>query len=217
MFEQRLEPFLTALTHKAQRRWTPVYLQGLLGPGQRKSVEPMASRVAPGDVQQLHQFVSTSVWDMRPLEAIVLWRVGLTTPSAGGEQVYPRRYCFAQRGRSRSRNWTGRVQGAEFGCVVADAGYGNGAEFRRGLSARELLWAVGILPTLKVYPADVELMEPPYRARGRPRKHLRPSEENRPAQEAIACLGEEASKRITWRWGRKGELGKRQIHYNPRE
>jgi SRSO17 transposase len=37
-----------------------------------------------------------------------------------------------------------------FGCVLADAGYGNGAPFRQGLSARGLTWAVGVPRTLKV-------------------------------------------------------------------
>jgi SRSO17 transposase len=64
-----LEPFLARLSRQAQRRWAPVYLKGLLLPGERKSVEPMASRVAPGDVQQLHHFVSTSPWATAPLEA----------------------------------------------------------------------------------------------------------------------------------------------------
>jgi SRSO17 transposase len=31
-----------------------VYLKGLVLPGERKSLEPMAARVAPGDLQQLH-------------------------------------------------------------------------------------------------------------------------------------------------------------------
>lgn len=31
--ERCLEPFLTALGHKAQRRWAPVYLLGSAGPG----------------------------------------------------------------------------------------------------------------------------------------------------------------------------------------
>jgi SRSO17 transposase len=66
--ERWLEPFLVRLSRQAQRRWAPVYLQGLLLPGERKSVEPMANRVAPGDVQQLHHFVSTSPWATAPLE-----------------------------------------------------------------------------------------------------------------------------------------------------
>jgi len=55
-----LEPFLGRLRRREQRRWEPVYLKGLILPGERKSVEPMAARVAPGDLQQLHHFVSTS-------------------------------------------------------------------------------------------------------------------------------------------------------------
>ncbi len=67
-FEAWLAPFLARLGRIEQRRWAPVYLQGLLGPGERKSVEPMAARVAPGDVQQLHHFISTSPWRCEPLE-----------------------------------------------------------------------------------------------------------------------------------------------------
>src|SRR3712207_648856 len=63
-----LEPFLARLRRKAQRRGAPVYLKGLLLPGERKSVEPMAARVAPGDLQQLHHFVSASPWATAPLE-----------------------------------------------------------------------------------------------------------------------------------------------------
>jgi SRSO17 transposase len=67
--ERWLAPFLARLSRQAQRHWAPVYLKGLLLPGERKSVEPMAGRVAPGDVQQLHHFVSTSPWATAPLEA----------------------------------------------------------------------------------------------------------------------------------------------------
>ena len=63
-----LKPFLDGLSRQAQRSWAPVYLKGLLLPGERKSVEPMAARVAPGDTQQLHHFVSTSPWATAPLE-----------------------------------------------------------------------------------------------------------------------------------------------------
>ena len=66
--ERWLEPFLARLRRKEQRRWAPVYLKGLILPGERKSVEPMAARVAPGDLQQLHHFVSTSPWASASLE-----------------------------------------------------------------------------------------------------------------------------------------------------
>src|SRR5215207_4269008 len=64
-----LTPFLAALSRPEQRRWATPYLRGLLLPGERKSVEPMADRVAPGEVQQLHHFVSASPWATEPLEA----------------------------------------------------------------------------------------------------------------------------------------------------
>jgi hypothetical protein len=45
-----------------------VYLKGLVLPGERKSLEPMAARVAPGDLQQLHHFLATSPWPAWRLE-----------------------------------------------------------------------------------------------------------------------------------------------------
>ena len=66
--ERWLAAFLGRLRRQAQRRWAPFYLKGLLLSGERKSVEPMAARVAPGDTQQLHHFVSASPWATAPLE-----------------------------------------------------------------------------------------------------------------------------------------------------
>jgi hypothetical protein len=67
------------------------------------------------------------------------------------------------------------ASGARFGCVLADAEYGKAAEFRAGLGERRLAYAVGVLPTQKVYPAEVTLSHPPPKATGRPRKHPVPS------------------------------------------
>jgi SRSO17 transposase len=58
-----LKPFLDRLGHKARRRMCPLYVAGLIGPGDRKSVQPMAERFAPGDYDQLHHFVAAGVWD----------------------------------------------------------------------------------------------------------------------------------------------------------
>jgi len=63
-----MTPFLSALGHKGRRRWAPVYLEGLLGPGDRKRVQPMAARIAPAEHEQLHHFIATSAWDPAPLE-----------------------------------------------------------------------------------------------------------------------------------------------------
>ena len=46
----------------------PLYVAGLIGPGDRKSIGPMAEQVAPGDYDRLHHFVSDGVWDEGPLE-----------------------------------------------------------------------------------------------------------------------------------------------------
>jgi SRSO17 transposase len=66
-----LAPFLAALGREAQRRWASVYLKGLLLPGERKSVEPMAARVAPGSAEQLHHLIGGSPWPTEPLEAVL--------------------------------------------------------------------------------------------------------------------------------------------------
>ena len=67
-----LEPFLTPLHHPARRRMCPLYVAGLIGPGERKSLQPMAARVAPADYDQLHHFVAVGPWDEAPLEAELL-------------------------------------------------------------------------------------------------------------------------------------------------
>ena len=41
-----LQPFLDRLGHKARRRMCPLYVSGLIGPGDRKSVQPMAARLS---------------------------------------------------------------------------------------------------------------------------------------------------------------------------
>ena len=67
-----LAPFLTRFGHKARRRMCPLYVAGLIGPGERKSVGPMAERVAPGNYDRLHHFVSDGVWEAAPLESELL-------------------------------------------------------------------------------------------------------------------------------------------------
>jgi len=70
--EHWLEPFLNRLDHKARRRMCPLYVAGLIGPGDRKSVQPMAARLAPGGYDQLHHFIADGVWDAAPLELELL-------------------------------------------------------------------------------------------------------------------------------------------------
>src|ERR1700750_2091499 len=104
----------------------------------------MAARVAPGDLQQLHHFVSTSPWATEPLKDELV--------------------------RAADR----LVGGADAGVVVGesalgaagrgDAEYGRAAEFRAGLAERRRTYAVGVMPVQQVYPADVTLAFPERKA-----------------------------------------------------
>jgi SRSO17 transposase len=267
--EAWLEPFLGRLRRQAQRRWAPFYLKGLILPGERKSIEPMAARVAPSDVQQLHHFVSTSPWATAPVEeelvraadrlvggsdaVLVLDDTALVKQGRHSVGV-KRQYCgqLGKRANCQSlvsltlgraempvcvglrlflpEDWSAdparravvgvpeaigyqpkwqigldeidRVlaSGARFGCVLADAEYGKAAEFRAGLVGRRLLYAVGILPTQKVYPADVTLSRPKRKATGRPHKHPVPSVASTSTAELLEARPE-LFRSISWRIG----------------
>ena len=274
-FEAWLAPFLSRLGRVEQRRWAPIYLQGLLGPGERKSVEPMAARVAPGDVQQLHHFISTSPWCCEPLEeelvraadrlvggpdaVLVIDDTALVKQGRHSVGV-ARQYCgqlgkkancqalvsltlargevpvgvslrlylpqaWAEDAERRARagvpeairsrpKWQialeeldrVRAAGARFGTVLADADYGRLAEFRQGLSDQDLTWAVGVLPTQTVYPAEAVIRPPPVRTSGRPAKHPVSSLKSQSATAAIAALPNPSWRRLSWRRGSKGDL-----------
>ncbi len=69
------EDIFESIPRKDQRRWGQTYLRGLLLDGKRKSIEPMATRLARGDPQAdayaleqaLQQFVNQSPWDPVPV------------------------------------------------------------------------------------------------------------------------------------------------------
>ncbi len=83
--EHWLEPFISALGHKARRRMCPAYIAGLIGPGDRKSVQPMAARDAIVNYDQLHHFINSGVWDAEPLEAML---VAEADKLVGGEDTW---------------------------------------------------------------------------------------------------------------------------------
>jgi hypothetical protein len=68
--ETWLEPFLAGLGHKKRRGWAPLYLRGLLGPSERKSLQPMAACLGLSGHDQLQHFIASPAWDDGPL-----WRV----------------------------------------------------------------------------------------------------------------------------------------------
>jgi SRSO17 transposase len=84
-FDRWLSPFLAAWGHKTRRRWAPVYLRGLLAPGERKSIEPIAARVSPNGAQQLHHFVAVSEWEVADVEQVLL---GKADALIGGAEAH---------------------------------------------------------------------------------------------------------------------------------
>ena len=86
-FERYAEVMIEALGHAdraAPARW---YLRGLMLPGQRKSVEPMAARVHPQNVrsahQSMHHLVADSEWSDTALLAAVAREVVPVLSAAG--------------------------------------------------------------------------------------------------------------------------------------
>lgn len=67
-----LVPFVAVLGHKVRARMCPAYIAGLIGPGDRKSVQPMAMRVGEVGYDQLHHFIAAGVWNSASLEAVLL-------------------------------------------------------------------------------------------------------------------------------------------------
>jgi len=274
--ERWLKPFLERLGHKTRRRMCPVYISGLIGPGDRKSIQPMAERLAFGGYDQLHHFVSAGVWDVAPVETellvqadklvggrdavLVIDDTAVLKKGTHSVGVAPQ-YCSAlgkiancqtlvsltlARGEVPvmaamrlflPESWTNEqarlkragvpveyrtartkpevalaeidrviAAGMRFGCVLADAGYGSSARFRQGLSARKLSWAVGIPRHLKVYPADVLMIQPvtprDRPRRGRPRQRI-PDTLSVAAEDVLATA---KWQNISWRTGTKGKL-----------
>jgi SRSO17 transposase len=113
-FEAYLEKLGAVLGHADRRGPLRAYLTGLLLPGERKSVEPMAAKIDPRHVparhQSMHHFVATAPWDetvllrvardhaLGPLERhgpVAAWVVDDTAyPKKGRHSVgVARQYC----------------------------------------------------------------------------------------------------------------------------
>ncbi len=71
--EHWLEPYLRDPGNKTRRRVCPACIAGLIGPGDRKSIQPMAARADALSHDRLHHVIGARIWDGAPLEA-TLWR-----------------------------------------------------------------------------------------------------------------------------------------------
>jgi SRSO17 transposase len=110
--DKRLREYLETVTagmdRKEQKHWAGFYLRGLLLDGQRKSIEPMASRVG-ADAQNLQQFIGQSTWSEKRVQKTLngfmngqvsgpaYWIVDETSfPKQGKHSVgVARQYCGA--------------------------------------------------------------------------------------------------------------------------
>jgi len=93
---QRFEDFVTMIAghlgHADRVGPFRGYCAGLILPGKRKSVEPMAARVAPMEVrsahQRLHHFVADAAWS----DTAVLGAVREHVLKAAGKRLGARRF-----------------------------------------------------------------------------------------------------------------------------
>ncbi len=78
-FEKYVEVMVKALGHGSRGQLACWYLRGLMLPGERKSVEPMAARVHPQDVrsahQRMHHLVADAQWSDQALLSAVAGEV----------------------------------------------------------------------------------------------------------------------------------------------
>src|SRR5262245_2966402 len=104
-----LEDLLAPMGRSERRHWARTYVEGLLLDGERKSIEPMASRLSGVDVQALRQFVGQSPWTVEEVQRQLalkvvdlisspeVWILDDTSfPKAGRHSVgVGRQYCGA--------------------------------------------------------------------------------------------------------------------------
>jgi SRSO17 transposase len=263
------------------------YCTGLLLPGERKSVEPIAARLAPENVgrmhQSLHHVVADAPWGdeevlrqvresvlpaMQKHGKVVCWIVDDTGfPKKGSHSVgVARQYCgqvgkqdncrvavslslatwssslpvayrlylpevWAHDQKRRKQSGIPKQVGFQTkpqialdqirhaveediprGVVVADAGYGNDGQFRSGITAIGLKYAVGVQSSITVWKPGTEPLPPrPRKPTGRPPRLLRRDEDHQPisAKELALSLAAELWTTVSWRPGTRQKLRSR--------
>ncbi len=268
-----------SIPRKDQRRWGQTYLRGLLLDGKRKSIEPMATRLARGDPdadayaleQALQQFVNQSPWDpvlvrrrlaermtaaIQPaawviddtgfpkfgrysvgvaaqycgaLGKVANCQVGVSIHAVTDQASCPldwrlflpeswdadaerRRKAHVPDSERHRPKWQLALdmldELAGWGLVppvlLADAAYGEVAEFRLGLEARELAYVVQVPGTISAYPQDVAPETVAYTGRGRPPvpRYLKRRSSLR---QLVLAAGKHAARTVAWRQGADGE------------
>jgi SRSO17 transposase len=285
-FASYLDLLIAAIGHADRAEPLRAYTTGLLLPGERKSVEPMAARIDPRNVrkkhQSMHHFVAEAPWSDEavlgatrayalaallnhgPIRALIVDDTGMPkqgTHSVGVAHQYcgqlgktancqvavslslanefaslpvayrldlpqewaddrarcakvgvPEEVSFQTKPQIALEQIRAALQaGVPLGVVLADAGFGNGADFRAALTGMDLKYAVGVLSTTSVWPEGQGPQPPkPWRSRGRPPRRLRRDAVHQPVTVKELALGHRAQcRRVTWREGAKGVLSGR--------
>ena len=137
--DHRLQKFVEDVTEpmgrSERRHWARVYVQGLLLDGERKSIEPMASRMEGADVQALRQFVGQSPWAVEEVEARLAHKIVDLLSAAEvwiiDETAFPK---AGQHSVGGGRQYCGTL-GKIANCQVAVSLHGSSAE-----ASCPLLW-----------------------------------------------------------------------------
>ncbi len=263
------------------------YCTGLLMPGERKSVEPMAAVVAPAHVSAKHQsllhLVGQGAWSDEAVLAEVRELVLPAIEAQGGIEAWivddtgfvkkgvhsvgvARQYCgrlgktdncqvavtlsIANHAASLPiayrlylpQDWAddparrkkahvpdavkfhtkpeialdqiraALAAGVAPGALLTDAGYGSNGAFRSGVTAMGLIYAVGVQPTLGVWPPDAGPLPPkPWGGRGRKPSRVRRDGDHAPvsAKKLARKLAQEAWRIVSWRVGSNETLSSR--------
>src|SRR3954466_7214063 len=98
-----LAPFLAVLGHRKRRSWAPAYLRGLLGPGERKSLQPMAAGLGLKGHDQLQHFVASPAWDDAPLRRLLVEKADALVGGPDAVLGGGRRHRPAEEGRALGR------------------------------------------------------------------------------------------------------------------
>ena len=288
--EDRFETYIASLTsvfgHADRVEPLHDYCSGLLLPGERKSVEPMAALLAPSRVSAKHQsllhFVGQGGWSDTAVltrvrervlpsierdEALMAWIIDDTGIAKKGVHSVgvARQYCGrlgkqdncqvavslsvanhsaslpvayrlflpeawandqvrrAKVGIPEEVTFQSKPQialdqirraladGIPRGVVLADAGYGNGGDFRAALTQAGLPYVVGIQSNVTFWPPGQEPLPPkPWSGRGRPSVRLQRSPEHAPVSAKELAMSRRSDfSTVAWREGSNADLSSR--------
>ncbi|MBT0671115.1 transposase [Novosphingobium profundi] len=218
--ERWLAPYLEALGNKTRRRMCPAYIAGLIGPGDRKSIQPMAARSDALPYDRLHHFIGAGLWDSAPLEA-TLWNQADELVGGEGAWLIIDDTALPKKGKASVgvAPQYATALGKNANCQTMVSVTLASGEVPLMLSLRLFLpesWTsdaarmdkVGIPRHQKVYPADVQLIFP-IAGRGRPRVRHVPDVKSMAAHAMLeGAKWRQVSwcKEVSWCKGAKGRL-----------